>query len=114
MPFMMSTRQHILYEIALFMPRCSGWTTLSISCGGVDRTAIASISGSVDFHRIPQGLAIDIRPQGVNKHQFGVGGLPQQKIGEALLPGGAQKQINIRSEEHTSELQSRGQLVCRL
>src|SRR5215510_6406685 len=30
------------------------------------------------------------------------------------LSGGEQQMLAIRSEEHTSELQSRGQLVCRL
>src|SRR6266508_6047943 len=32
----------------------------------------------------------------------------------ANLPGGGDSDVAVRSEEHTSELQSRGQLVCRL
>src|SRR5439155_26123268 len=34
--------------------------------------------------------------------------------GTPLLPSGALPRAQVRSEEHTSELQSRGHLVCRL
>src|SRR5207253_5350240 len=43
-------------------------------------------------------------------HPFcSVGGDPQD-----LKYGGERTELVVRSEEHTSELQSRGQLVCRL
>src|SRR4051812_34797315 len=37
----------------------------------------------------------EIRPQGVDEHQFGVGALPEQKIADALLAAGADEQIGI-------------------
>src|SRR5690625_4706730 len=37
-----------------------------------------------------------------------------EELGRVLLPGTLLETLALRSEEHTSELQSRGHLVCRL
>src|SRR5215208_5247639 len=41
-------------------------------------------------------------------------GLPEVTIGETIADGENPEPLPPRSEEHTSELQSRGHLVCRL
>src|SRR3712207_9186455 len=38
----------------------------------------------------------------------------QTRVGEVLVRGLVRAQLSLRSEEHTSELQSRQYLVCRL
>src|SRR5690606_41661823 len=40
--------------------------------------------------------------------------VPEQQVGLALRASARQRQVRQRSEEHTSELQSRENLVCRL
>src|SRR5690625_5476560 len=40
--------------------------------------------------------------------------LDAHQIAVIAIPIGAYRHIKLRSEEHTSELQSRGHLVCRL
>src|SRR3712207_9214675 len=59
------------------------------------------------------GLA---RGHRVGRREDGQGGVPPrgQIPGQAHLPLGGQLGVRLRSEEHTSELQSRQYLVCRL
>src|SRR5471032_2611106 len=45
--------------------------------------------------RLFEMLLAEIRPQGVDEHQFGVGALPEQKVADALLATGADEQIRI-------------------
>src|SRR5690625_6651666 len=63
---------------------------------------------------IEKHVIADIKNHGLNLSEFAVlellynkGDQPIQKIGQKVL-------LASRSEEHTSELQSRGHLVCRL
>src|SRR2546421_2001759 len=39
---------------------------------------------------------------------------PAAKVAHVPAPGAQPEMVNLRSEEHTSELQSRSDLVCRL
>src|SRR5690625_5750842 len=57
-----------------------------------------------------QGNPAEYRPQDENHTRtFGPLPLPQELMGQERV-----EQMFWRSEEHTSELQSRGHLVCRL
>ena len=38
---------------------------------------------------------VEVGPQHVQKHQFGISGLPEQEIGQALLAGGADDQVGV-------------------
>src|SRR5476651_1716638 len=52
--------------------------------------------------RLLEMLLAEIRPQGVDEHEFGVGALPEKEIADALLAAGANEQIRIgdaRSQE---------------
>src|SRR5690606_39842256 len=56
------------------------------------------------------GLAAVPRPRGLGPHRVGLGG--GLATGADLEAG--DERLGLRSEEHTSELQSRENLVCRL
>jgi hypothetical protein len=56
---------------------------------------ITAIARCVLLHRTPQVPAIHIGPEFVKKNKLGIRALPQQEVADALLTGGAQKQINI-------------------
>src|SRR2546430_3950268 len=65
---------------------------------------------------LPGGCAIGVpvaRHQGSEHQDGGAHGLHQVVGREALAHGGA-VHLDARSEEHTSELQSQSNLVCRL
>src|SRR5439155_19502359 len=74
-----------------------------------DRSAVRA----ADARGLPPGRQADVRPRGNTRRRrarqrrplAADGALPDQKPALAML---------LRSEEHTSELQSRGHLVCRL
>src|SRR3954469_11418373 len=40
-------------------------------------------------------LLAEVRPQGIDEHQLGVGALPQQEIADALLTAGADQKVRI-------------------
>src|SRR5690606_41000381 len=42
------------------------------------------------------------------------GGIPEQRAGKTPTPPASPRPVGMRSEEHTSELESRENLVCRL
>src|SRR5580658_7240962 len=46
---------------------------------------------------MPEMPAVEIGPEGVEKDKLGVGRLPEQKIGEPLLAGGADPEIHFRN-----------------
>src|SRR3546814_6283460 len=56
--------------------------------------------------RLTQPRAVEIGPQRIDEQQFGISRLPQQEVRQPALARGADEQIERRSEEHTSELQS--------
>src|SRR5690349_12265260 len=65
-----------------------------------DRSAGAGtespLASGVFRQRRREVLRPEIGPQHIEEHQFGVGGLPQQEIGQPLLAGGPDDQIRIR------------------
>src|SRR5690606_41551918 len=75
----------------------------------------------LDLHSFPTRRSSDLEPVGVELALDGDGGeltflaLGQRRVERESrvdrLPGG---ELDVRSEEHTSELQSRENLVCRL
>src|SRR5690606_39627440 len=83
-------------------------------------------------HSFPTRRSSDLQPRGQLRcggaHQFGKPGCARRGIGVVHAPGGAEEgterevggrrlvepALGPRSEEHTSELQSRENLVCRL
>src|SRR5882672_10407850 len=68
--------------------------------------AIAPLTPAKLDDRLLQMLLAEIRPQGVDEHQFGVGALPEQEIADALFAAGADEQIRIgdaRSQQLTLE-----------
>src|SRR5690606_39612670 len=75
-------------------------TRRSSDLGGVRRPLEA---GAV----LPPALAAAAPPAGPRS-------LPGRRLLPAFAPPGARRQAARRSEEHTSELQSRENLVCRL
>src|SRR5690625_6303241 len=57
------------------------------------------------------------RSQSVSSVRIGPlrnGGPPEVRVSDVDSTGRARRPVRFRSEEHTSELQSRGHLVCRL
>src|SRR5439155_3973487 len=79
-----------------------------------------------DLHSFPTRRSSDLRPIGAAVGDDGDGGSRRlrhdrveggprapEEVGHALALG-KRKLADARSEEHTSELQSRGHLVCRL
>ena len=38
---------------------------------------------------------VEIGPEGVEKHQFGIGGLPEQEVRKALLAGGPDEKVHF-------------------
>src|SRR5690606_42127559 len=78
-----------------------------------DLNSVAVVVASFpDSRRISSGgyLLVDSVPV----QETDVAKDPQRPIKESYIPGVIQKQSKNRSEEHTSELQSRENLVCRL
>src|SRR3712207_7943661 len=75
------------------------YTTLFRSAAG-SRVAVGAVGGPDDAQQVELVLVLAAR----------VGG----EQDERLVPGGLQQDLAVRSEEHTSELQSRQYLVCRL
>ena len=49
--------------------------------------AVPAVAGGVDLAGVPQMAPVEIRPEGIEKDQFSVGGLPEQEVGKALLAG---------------------------
>src|SRR5690625_1104363 len=83
------------------------------SAGVIDQEAIdrinATLSGFVDSGNLVGASAL-IR-EGEREVYFNAFGMADR---EADVPMARDTIVQIRSEEHTSELQSRGHLVCRL
>src|SRR5690625_5555833 len=70
-------------------------------------------------HRPQGGLSLgDAGGAGAGHHRYTIGSVPLQGQlhcrGDLTQGGQGQLEVTTRSEEHTSELQSRGHLVCRL
>src|SRR5262249_45693578 len=58
-------------------------------------TAVAAVTGGIDLAGVPEVPAIEVGPERVEEDELGVGRLPEQVVGEALLTGGAQEEIDI-------------------
>src|SRR5262245_46493942 len=68
--------------------------------------AIASLTPTKLRDRLLKVLLAEVGPQRVDKHQLGIGALPQQEIADALLAAGADQQVGIghaRRQEFTLE-----------
>src|SRR5437660_4069097 len=92
----------------------------SFTSGSFGTVLVPSITGVLSLHRIsfrrPRCSAA--KRTGRNTHRLNPRGVsfPQQPSALRDCPRGATDRLGTarRSEEHTSELQSRGHLVCRL
>src|SRR6266513_1761773 len=64
---------------------------------GLDRAGGAEppIARGVREAGLPQMPAIEVRPGGVDEHQLGVGGLPEQEVRGPLLTGRADEQVDV-------------------
>ena len=49
--------------------------------------AVPAVAAGENLAGMPQMPAVEIWPERVEKHQFGIGGLPEQEVGKALLAG---------------------------
>src|SRR3712207_8513740 len=79
------------------------YTTLFRSAGGADRLAGTAVEAFV--HLVDEAGAGDVEAALADSlHQ----------VDAAARRGGFHARLEVRSEEHTSELQSRQYLVCRL
>src|SRR5258707_8243308 len=65
-----------------------------VGASAVD-AAIAPLTPAKLDDRLLQMLLAEIRPQGVDEHQFGVGALPEQEIADALFAAGADQEVGI-------------------
>src|SRR5690606_4428051 len=69
--------------------------------GRVDRdrvgrgSAVAAVPGGVDLAGVPEVPAVEVGPEGVQEDELGVGRLPEQEVGEPLLAGGADEQVDV-------------------
>src|SRR5262245_21686623 len=65
------------------------------SAWSATRGAVAPVAAVELAHRVAQALLVEVRPQRLGEYQLGVGRLPQQEVGQALLAGGADQQVGI-------------------
>src|SRR5690606_22247716 len=59
------------------------------------QAAEATFAAVILRERTFEGSSIEIGPVQIEKHEFAVGGLPHQKVGQALLAAGANDEIGI-------------------
>src|SRR5256886_3782775 len=86
----------------------------SSKCVAAFTTAFARVSGSLDL-KMPDPTNTASAPRRrTSAASAGVAMPPAEKFGTGSLPVLAIWRISSRSEEHTSELQSQSNLVCRL
>src|SRR5690625_5538213 len=96
--------------LALKSPRQPGFENF---VAGRSRPVVATLSLGLE----PGGWYLVCGPRGSGRsHLLGAALADRIRHGEQAIFIGLKKtgQLDLRSEEHTSELQSRGQLVCRL
>src|SRR2546427_2034570 len=75
-------------------------------------TLFRSFRGLANFVQQPQPVLADDGVVGIDRHLVEEGVDPRPQLGDR--PHGACEVLVRRSEEHTSELQSQSNLVCRL
>src|SRR5580704_15658664 len=73
-------------------PRCRSSRPIGASAADA---AITPLAPTELGDRLFQVLLAEIRPQRVDKHQLGVGALPEHEIADALLPTGADQQVGV-------------------
>src|SRR6266566_8790172 len=69
-----------------------GWTGLHRIWLGA---AVPAVAAGEDLAGVPQVPPVEVGPEGVEKHQFGIGGLPEQEVRKALLAGGPDEKVNL-------------------
>src|SRR2546425_8140432 len=74
---------------------------------------VNAVKGAMDFERSTLEAVIQARNQAVQVNASGPGGVKRISQAENALSSALQRLL-VRSEEHTSELQSLAYLVCRL
>src|SRR6476659_9635570 len=57
--------------------------------------AVPAVAASEDLAGVPQVAPVEIGPERVEKHKFGVGGLPEQEVRKALLAGGPDEKVHF-------------------
>src|SRR5690625_4746408 len=68
-----------------------GWITSLMRRELIDRTAVASVAGRIQFYRVPQRFAVYIGPQGVDEDKFGISRLPEREFHRGRSAGVPQK-----------------------
>src|SRR5437868_11838315 len=58
-------------------------------------TAVPAVAAGEDLAGVPQVPPVEIGPERVEEHQFGVGRLPEQEVREALLAGGPDEKVDL-------------------
>src|SRR5262249_25005629 len=56
--------------------------------------AVPAVAAGEDLAGVPQVAPVEIGPECVEKHQFGVGRLPEQEVRKALLAGGPDEKVH--------------------
>src|SRR5690625_6182214 len=108
-------------QVGIVMGSISDWETLQHTCDTLDEFGITYEKEVMSAHRTPEDMfeyAKTAKERGISVIIAGAGGaahLPGMVASLTTLPViGVPIQTKARSEEHTSELQSRGHIVCRL
>src|SRR5207247_6813117 len=57
--------------------------------------AVPAVAAGVDLAGVPQVPPVEIGPERIEKNQFGVGGLPEQKVRKALLARGSDEKVDL-------------------
>src|SRR5699024_8658589 len=91
MMYMHRPKRSGIKRLTLHLP---GWTT-SGGNGGIYGSTVSTVSRSIDFNGIPEGFAVDIWPQHIQKNQFSISRLPQQEIRYPQFARRTQKKIYI-------------------
>src|SRR5207253_9720565 len=90
-----------------------GALDLAVANGHIDET-VRNIRGNVGYAQPPQLFLNEGHGKFRDVAAEAGGGFDQPRVGRGLAYGDLDRDGDLRSEEHTSELQSRGHLVCRL
>ena len=57
--------------------------------------AVPAVAAGVELAGVPQVPPVEIGPERVEKHQFRIGGLPEQEVRKALLARGSDEKVDL-------------------
>src|SRR3984957_10431211 len=76
-------------------PRCPGVRTPTFALRSAGGRAVTASPSRVLGEGVPQVAAVDFWPEASGEEQFGVRGVPGQKVGRALLGAGPPQQVHV-------------------